>query len=139
MKRKILLWSFVLAAFICVSCAGWDTIQGRTETMVISYEAVGTVGFPTVLAYLQQREKNGSLSGDALLNAKAIYKKAREKYIQAGDIMIGVVNGTSTPVTPATIAVLLREVAIMLADLSASDGGKVEGNKLIVPRAGGIR
>jgi len=136
--RKAFIGSLALI-WLLVSCAGMQTIQGRTETMVISYESIGTIGFPSVLAYLQQREKNGSLIGDALIKAKADYGLARSKFIKAGDATISIVQGTGTPVTPSTIALLLREVAIILADLSAPAGGQVKGNTLTVPVTGGIK
>jgi hypothetical protein len=138
MKRK-LLFGILILAFLVTGCAWFQTIQARTETMVISYETIGTIAFPTVLAYLQEREKNGSLAGDSLLKAKATYKTAKQKYLDAGDIMINIVNGTVKPVGISNIALLLREAAIMLADLSAKDGGKVDGNMLTVPKTGGVK
>lgn len=137
MKRRLNLFIvFFMVGVFLAGCAGMQTIQGRTETMVISYESIGTIAFPTVLAYLQEREKNGTLAGDQLVRSKEVYKKAKESYILAGDSMIKVVEGTGGAITPATIASLLRQVAIALADLS---GGKVSGNTLTVGKAGGGR
>lgn len=133
MKQK-LLFGILVVAFLVSGCAWFQTIQARTETMVISYESIGTIAFPTVLAYLQERENNGSLAGDALIKAKSTYAEAKKQYIKAGDAMISIVQGTGTPLTPAAISGLLRQVAIMLADLSA---GNVSGNTLTVGKSGG--
>jgi hypothetical protein len=133
MKRK-LLFGILIMAFLATGCAWFQTIQARTETMVISYESIGTIAFPTVLAYLQERERNGSLAGNALVKTKAAYAEAKAQYIKAGDAMISIVQGSGTPITPAAIAGLLRQVAVMLADLSA---GNVSGNTLTVGKAGG--
>jgi hypothetical protein len=127
--------ALILAAFLA-GCAGWQTAKGRTETMVISYESIGLIAFPTVLAYVQEREKNGTLAGDALIRSKAVYAQAKKSYIMAGDQMISTVQGTGGGIPPATIAALLRQVAIALADLS---GGKVEGQTLTVGKAGGAK
>ena len=133
---KFIGFALIIATVLvgCVGCASWQTIQGRTETMVISYESIGLIAFPTVLAYCQEREKNGTLAGDALVRSKAVYAEAKKSYVLAGDSMIAIVQGTGGGVTPATIAALLRQVAIALANLS---GGKVEGTTLTVGKAGG--
>lgn len=130
---KKLAVGVIVLAFL-VGCSYFDTIKERTETMVISYETIGTIAFPTVLAYLQAREQNGSLAGADLTKAKSIYASAKEKYLRVGDAMIKIVEGQPTPMNQAMIAVLLRETAVLLANLS---GGKVEGNTLTVPKVGG--
>jgi hypothetical protein len=133
MRKFKFAWVPVLLVMFLAGCAALQTAQGRTETMVISYESIGTIAFPVVLGYLQEREKNGSLSGDSLVRAKALYKQAKDTYIHAGDLMILFVQGNGGSITPANIASLLRQVAIALADLS---GGKVAGNTLTVGKAG---
>jgi hypothetical protein len=136
-KKK---WSgYIAVALILgliVGCAAWQTAQGRMETITISFESVGMIAFPTVLAYLQQRELNGSLSGPALEQAKVAYGNARAKYIEAGNFLIEYLNGPPVPAGNymAQVSVLLRQVAVILADLS---GGKVEGQSLTLPKAGG--
>jgi hypothetical protein len=130
MKRK-LFGIIVLMAFL-TSCAWMLTAKGKTETIVISYETMATVAFPTVLAYLQQREKNGSLSGDALVGAKKKYNWARELTIQAGDKLKAGIDGQAANF--ALVPSLLRHAAMILADLS---GGKVSGNELTIPVLGG--
>jgi hypothetical protein len=137
MKRKSLILFPVVALILglMVGCAAWQTAQGRTETIVISYESVGMVAFPTVLAYLQQREINGSLSGDALANAKRSYASARTKYIEVGNLIITYVQGSGQPGNiMSQVSVLLRQIAVILADLS---GGSVQGNLLTIPSVGG--
>jgi hypothetical protein len=133
MKRKLVALTLVLA--FLSACAYFQTVKARTETMVISYETVGMVAFPTVLAYLQEKEKNGSLSGDALVKAKASYKTAKSIYVKAGNGMIQIIDG-KPGVSTADIAVLLRQVAVLLADLG---DGKVEGNSLTLTKPGGAK
>ena len=139
MKRRLLA-VVIITAFVVsfTSCAGWQTPQMRMETITISYESVGMVAFPAVLAYLKQREINGSLAGDALAKAKESYREAKAIYIRAGDLLIVFVGGDGQAPQPlmAQVAILLQEVAKILADLS---GGKVDGNKLTVPMAGGVK
>lgn len=134
--RKLKLIGILLTiGVLLASCASWKTAQGRTETVVISYESLGMIAFPTVLAYLQEREKNGSLSGDDLIKAKEKYKFARESYIHAGDALITYVKGGTQQASLITqVSALLRQVAVVLADLSA---GKVEGQTLTMTKAGG--
>ena len=126
MKRKSAL--LVLLTFLA-SCAWLQTPQGKTETIVISYETIETVAFPTVLAYLQGREKNGSLSGDGLTSAKNRYAEARTLAIQAGDVLKKGIAGQTVDVT--LVPSLLRQAAVILADLS---GGVVAGNSLTIPK-----
>ncbi len=133
MKRKLIL-GFIFI-FMLSACGGTQTIQNRTETMVISYETIGTLAFPTVRAYIQQREANGSLVGDKLVLAKAQYNQAVDKFVEAGDLVKNYISFPKT--TPiANLPLLLRSVAILLADLS---GGSVQGNTLTVPVAGGSK
>jgi len=128
MKRKLVGVS-ILMLFLasCVLFQG----KGKTETIVISYETLATVAFPTVLVYLQQREKNGSLAGDALVNAKKQYAEARRLTIQAGNMLKAGIGGQAANF--ALVPSLLRQAAIILADLS---GGKVSGNDLTIPAVG---
>lgn len=128
MKRKLAI-IFVLIAFL-TSCA-WFQGAGKMETIVISYETLATVAFPTVLIYLQQRQANGSLSGPALDNAKKKYAEARKLAIQAGDMLKAGIGGQ--PANFALVPSMLRQAAIILADLS---GGKVQGNELTIPKGG---
>ena len=130
MKRKLV--SVVILLAFLTSCA-WFQGAKKMETIVISYETLATVAFPTVLVYLQQREINGSLSGDALVNAKKQYAEARRLAIQAGDMLKAGIGGL--PANFALVPSLLRQVAIILADLS---GGKVSGNDLTIPVIGGV-
>lgn len=123
----------ILFCFALTACAGLQTVQSRTETIVISYESIATIGFPTVLAYLRQREANGSLAGQELADAKAKYALARQTFIQAGDVLKQYIQGQD-PNLLASFPLLLRQVATMLADLG---GGSVQGNNLTVPAAGG--
>jgi len=131
MKRKLAI-IFVLMAFL-TSCALFQGAK-KMETIIISYETLATVAFPTVLVYLQQREKNGSLAGPALDNAKKQYAEARRLAIQAGDMLKAGIGGQ--PANFALVPSLLRQAAIILADLS---GGKVQGNELTIPVVGGGR
>ncbi len=130
MKRK-LVSVIILMAFLA-GCAWFQSAKGKTETIIISYETLATVAFPTVLVYLQQREKNGSLSGDSLTNAKKKYAEARKLAIQAGDMLKAGIGGQSANF--ALVPSLLRQAAIILADLS---GGSVSGNDLTIPVVGG--
>ena len=133
MKRKLLVG--VLLMTFLVGCAYFQTAKARTETITISYETVGMIAFPTVLAYLQQRELNGSLTGQALANAKVAYANAKAKYVQAGDMIIQYIQGPQPGGNVMSqVAIMLRQVAILLADLS---GGKVVGNQLTIPVIGG--
>ena len=129
MKRKSL--SLLILFLFLASCV-WFQGRGKMETIVISYETLATVAFPTVLAYLQQREKNQSLTGDALANAKKQYAEARRLTIQAGDMLKAGISGQSA--NYAVVPSLLRQAAVILADLS---GGKVSGNELTIPAIGG--
>ncbi len=129
MKRKIAALATLMV--LLTSCI-WLQQQGiKTETIVISYETLATIAFPTVLVYLQEREKNGSLSGDALVNAKKQYAQARQMAIQAGDIMKEGISGKTNNLT--LVPALLRQAAIILANLS---GGKVSENNLTIPKGG---
>jgi len=138
MQNKKLALFFGVAlilGLLAVGCGLFETPEARMQTITISYESVGMVAFPTVLAYLQQREINGSLSGDALASAKVAYANARQKYIEAGNLIISYIAGTApTGGNPmAQVAVILRQVAVLLADLS---GGKVSGNSMTIPQGG---
>ena len=126
MKRKLALT--VMLVFMA-SCAWLQSPAGKTETVVISYETIATVAFPTVLVYLQQREKNGSLSGDALASAKNRYAEARALIIKAGDILKNGIGGQT--IDASLVPSLLRQAAVILADLS---GGNVSGNNLTIPK-----
>ncbi len=130
MKKKVSL-ILVIMMLMLSSCAilGINISKGKTETIIISYETLATVAFPTVLAYLQQREANGSLSGPGLINAKKKYAEARKLAIQAGDMLKAGIGGQ--PANFALVPSLLRQAAIILADLS---GGKISGNELTVPK-----
>lgn len=133
MKRKLLVG--VLLLTFLVGCAYLQTTKQKYEAITISYESVGMIAFPTVLAYLQQRELNGSLSGDALVNAKAAYANARTKYIEAGNMIIGFIQAPQVnPNVMSSVALMLRQVAIILADLS---GGTVQNNVMTIPVIGG--
>lgn len=131
MKRKSL--SILVLLLFLASCS-WFQGAKKTETIVISYETLATVAFPTVLAYLQQREKNQSLTGDALIKAKKQYAEARRLAIQAGDMLKAGISGQTA--NYALVPSLLRQAAIILADLS---GGKVSGNELTIPATGGVK
>ncbi len=134
MKRVYLAITLILIVALG-ACAGTQTIQNRTETIVISYESIGTLAFPTVRAYIEQREANKSLSGDALVSAKKTYNDAVDKFDQAGNLIKSYVSAPKT--TPiAQLPVLLRSVAVLLANLS---GGSVQGNTLIIPSTGGTK
>lgn len=132
MKRKLV--SIIMLMVFLAGCAWFQNAKGKTETIVISYETLATVAFPTVLVYLQQREKNGSLAGDALTNAKKKYAEARKLAIQAGDMLKAGIGGQ--PANFALVPSLLRQAAIILADLN---GGKVAGNELTLPVSGGAK
>lgn len=132
MKRKSL--SLLLVLVLLTSCALWQKQGGKTETIVISYETLATVAFPTVLVYLQQREKNGSLAGDALASTKNQYAEARKMTLQAGDMLKAGISGQSGAYN--TVPALLRAAAIILANLS---GGSVQGNELTIPAVGGVK
>ena len=129
MKRKIV--SLMVLMVFLTSCA-WFQGAKKMDTIVISYETIATIAFPSVLSYLQQREANGSLSGDPLANAKKQYAEARRLAIQAGDMLKAGIGGQ--PANFALVPSLLRQAAIILADLS---GGKVSGNELTIPVVGG--
>ena len=129
MKRKLAV--LVILMIFVASCAWLQQPGNKTETIVISYETLATVAFPTILVYLQQREKNGSLAGDSLATAKKRYAEARGYAIQAGDILKAGIGGQTTNL--AMVPVLLRQAAIILADLSA---GQVSGNNLTLPTGG---
>ncbi len=131
MKRKLVS---VMVLMLFLSSCAWFQGAKKTETIVISYETLATVAFPTVLVYLQQREKNGSLAGDALINAKRKYAEARRLAIQAGDMLKAGIAGQAG--SYALVPSLLRQAAIILADLS---GGTVSGNDLTIPAVGGIK
>lgn len=129
MKRKLI--SIMVLMIFLSGCAWFQSPTGKTETVIISYETLATVAFPTVLTYLQQREKNGSLAGDSLTQAKKQYAQARQLAIQAGDMLKAGIAGQSSGF--ALVPALLRQAAVILADLS---GGKVSGNELTIPKGG---
>ncbi len=128
MKRKLV--SIVILLLLLVSCVLFQG-KGKTETIVISYETLATVAFPTVLAYLQQKEKNGFLAGDALVNAKKQYAEARRLVIQAGDVLKAGIGGQAA--NYALVPSLLHQAAIILADLG---NGSIKGNELTLPKGG---
>jgi len=128
MKRK--LFSIMVLMVFLTSCA-WFQGAKKMDTIVISYETIATIAFPSVLSYLQQREKNGSLAGDSLINAKKQYAEARRLAIQAGDMLKAGIGGQAANF--ALVPSLLRQAAIILADLS---GGQVSGNELTIPKGG---
>jgi hypothetical protein len=130
MKRKFAVLS-VLMVFL-TSCAWFQNPSGKTETIIISYETLATVAFPTVLVYLQEREMKGSLAGESLTQAKKQYAQARQLAIQAGDMLKAGISGQSSSF--ALVPNLLRQAAVILADLS---GGKVAGETLTIPAGGG--
>src|SRR5512139_3021202 len=82
MKKRVLL-PILLLALIAGACA---TTGSKTEVGVVTYESVGTA-LRTAYIYLSEREKNGTLTGDALVKAKNDYRIARAKYLQAGEMM----------------------------------------------------
>ncbi len=127
MKRKLV--SVLILMVFLTSCTFFQSAKGKTETIIISYETLATVAFPTVLSYLQQREANGSLSGPGLINSKKKYGEARKLAIQAGDMLKAGIGGQAP--NYALVPSLLRQAAIILADLS---GGKVSGNELTIPK-----
>ncbi len=131
MRQKLTLG--ILIIFMLAACAGWQTIQARTETMVISYETIGTLAFPTVRAYIAQREENGTLKGPTLLDAKKKYNEAVDKFIQAGNVMKSFITTPKGAPTP-NLPFLLRSAALLLADIT---GGNVQGQTLTLPSIGG--
>ena len=133
MKKKLIVLA-ILVAF-CASCALFQTATTKTETIVIGYESIAMVAFPTVRTYLVQREANGSLAGQALIDAKVKYALAKEKFIQAGNLLKMAIESPQV-VTMQTFTTALQAVAVMLADLS---GGSVQGNQLTIPKAGGVK
>ena len=132
MKRKFVSVGIIIMLMVFFSSCAWFQGAKKTETIVISYETLATVAFPTVLVYLQQREKNGSLSGPALVDAQKKYAEARRLAIQAGDMLKAGISGQAAKY--ALVPSLLRQAAIILADLS---GGALSGNELTIPAVGG--
>ena len=128
MKKNMALGMIL---FFIVSCAWLQQPGNKTETIVVSYETLATVAFPTVLIYLQEREKNGSLSGNSLAQAKTKYAQARQMAIQAGDLLKAGISGQTGNLS--LVPSLLRQAAIILADLS---GGSLSGNNLTIPKGG---
>lgn len=131
MKRAFavpILFLFLLA------CAGMQTVQQRTEIMVISFETVGTLAFPTAKAFILQKEVNASWDAAMVNKAKKTYNLAADKFAQVVDAVKGSVAGTATPLT--NLPFLLTEIAKLLADAT---GGSVNttANTLTLPRAGG--
>lgn len=126
--KKLLLMGLIL---VIAGCGLFQTVKDRVNTVLIGYESVATIAFPTVEAYLERREANGTLSGDNLVKSKATYAQARTQFLGVGDTMSAYIDGKLPASALANIPVILRQVSIFLADLS---GGKVEGNKVSIPK-----
>jgi hypothetical protein len=120
--------------FLVASCAGFQTIQQRTEVMVISFETVGTLAFPTAKAFITQKIANGSWDAPTALKAKQTYNLAAVKFGQVVDAVKASVSGTASPLT--NLPALLTEIAKLLADAT---GGAVNAsaNTLTLPKVGG--
>jgi len=115
----------VALAFVAIGLQSCTNSAGKVdvaETIITGYETVTTLGYPTVLVYLKEREKNGSLAADQLAKYKAQYVKARGYGLDAGDVLKAWMSN-SQPSALINFPILLRQAAILLADLS---GGKVE-------------
>ena len=136
MKKKVGLWLLSAVAIACIvygltSCSGMGVKQETAyETITISYESVAMMAFPSVKVYIDRREQNGSLVGEPLAKAKANYMAAVALFKKAGNLYVDYISGT--PGTDFKLfPMMLRQVAIMLADLS---GGSVQANTLTIPK-----
>ena len=98
------------------SCAGWK----KTEVAVVTYESTA-VALKTAYVYLSEREKNGSLSGEPLARAKADYNLARNKFIQAGDMLKKAIE-SPLAFNQALYQSLLEQAAVAAAQLSKGGG-----------------
>ena len=129
MKKYFKIFGIVILTMLVVSCAGLQTAQQKMETMVISYENIGMLAFPFAKAYIDQREANGSLSGEALIDVQRKYNAAVDKFDLAIDISNKIVLGEPIPPGQSLQAVLI-EIAKMLADLT---GGQATQKTLTMP------
>lgn len=112
--KKMCLLMFVLVFALMAGCAGMTVT--KTEVKAVTYESVA-LGLRTAYVYLTEREKNGSLAGEDLLAAKKAYATARDKFLEAGDIMkSGILNPAVADM--ALYQALLDEAARIAASLS---------------------
>ena len=114
LKRKVLF--LMMGVILLAGCAQFGT---KTEVVVVTYESAAAI-MQSTYVYLSEREKNGSLKGDALAKAKADYSLARAKFIQAGDLLKRNIEAPSSSNVQA-YQELLNEVARIAASLQ---GGK---------------
>ncbi len=136
MKRKFVLG--LTLVFMLTSCAWFQsqTIQTRTETMVVSFETIAFVAFPMAKAFIVEKGDNGQWTGDKLRNAKKTYNLAVDKFSLIIDASSGVIAGTASPLT--NLPAILIEVSKLLADAT---GGTVDtkARTLTLPKTGGAK
>ena len=96
--------------------------------MVDSYEVV-TSSLSMSHVFLTTLERDGALKGDKLIDAKAIYNKAREIYLQAGDILIAMYKFPKDPVNTQNRIQLYNRLIIESAHLVAGLMKQMEGGK----------
>ncbi len=132
--RKIIISTLCL--LLMVGCAWLKSLtpKDRVETMVVSFETIATTAFPMAKIYIQEREVNGSLKGNELLQAKKNYNLAADKFIQVVMEAQKYIKG-SPSTTMASLAPMLMEVAKLLANAA---GGRVDPvvNTLTLPKGG---
>jgi hypothetical protein len=127
MKKFVNSWvAMVMAVMFLVSCGATQTPEAATETMVVGYESTAMVVFPTVVVYCQTREKNGSLTGEQLVQFKASYKTAADMFVKAGDTAKGYIDGTFPPSALSLLPTVMQQIAIILANLS---GGPLQAGQ----------
>jgi hypothetical protein len=127
MKKFVNSWvAMVMVVMFMVSCGATQTPEAATETVVTGYESVAMVVFPTVVIYCQTREKNGTLTGDQLIQFKASYKTASDMFVKVGDTAKGYIDGTFPPSALALLPTVMQQIAIILANLS---GGPLQAGQ----------
>jgi hypothetical protein len=133
MKKKTVVLS-ILLCFALTACAGTQTIQTQTETMVVTVETIGTLAFPMAKAFILQKEANGSWDATTAAQAKKYYNRAADDFIKVIDAVKASISGKSTPLT--NLPVLLTGIAQLLANAT---GGTIDrnANTLTLPKAGG--
>jgi hypothetical protein len=125
MKKFVNSWvAMVMAVMFLVSCGATQTPEAAAETVVTGYEMIPSTLFASTVIYCQTREKNGTLSGDALVKAKGAYAMAAETFIKAGDPLSGYIDGSFPPSALSLLPTLLNQLAVILANLS---GGPLTG------------
>ncbi len=80
MKKKV----SILGVLFLICCFGCATMN-ISSTFTSGYSMAG-LALSAAKGNIDQKEKDKTLTGDALLNAKKLYNQAYDLFIQAGNI-----------------------------------------------------